>query len=647
MQEELNEFERLEVWYLIPHPDRVMIMTLKWIFKVKLDEIGGVLKNKAWLVARGYHQEEGIDFEESFAPVARLEAIRIFIAYAPHKNMTVYQMDVKTTFLNGILREEVYVNQPDGFVDQDNPNHVYKMKKAIYGLKQALRAWYDLLSSFLLSQKFSKGTVDPTLFTQKEGKDILLYGMESSDPVDTLMVKKSKLDEDPQGKVVDPTRQVYRKALTCNADHAGFQDTRRSTSDRMQLLGDRLTQKEETYQVILDIIKNSACYNAFLIKADVLEIYMQQFLYIVKKIQNTSSYEFDLANNKCKVDVQVFRKILSIFLRVQGEDFVETPSKEALLTFLIKLGYKGQLNKLPSMFVDYMHQPWRTLAATSTNVFLEKLQAMMFTDGINNQKLIWRLLATPWLKFLQEKPELGTSMSLNEAEEDEAARRVHATHEQQLVADTMQALKANRKINRSQSHTGGSSEGASVTPKVLNESTCIFTTSSEGTGIKPGVPDEEKKQVDQDDDDDRSIDIEETYNDKKIDDEFVHGDEYVHDDVDEEMKHDETGKYNEEITDAEKTEATKGDHEQAGKLPPISSSLSVSSGFVNEYLGLSLGDTLQKVLQKHTEELKQELQQQESHKSASEIIKIKQEHTSKQKWPKHSSTPFDKTAKNE
>ncbi|GKB04601.1 retrovirus-related pol polyprotein from transposon TNT 1-94 [Tanacetum coccineum] len=241
MQEELNEFERLKVWELVPRPDRVMIITLKWIYKVKLDELGGVLKNKARLVARGYRQEEGIDFEESFAPVARLEAIRIFIAFAAHMNMIVYQMDVKTAFLNGILREEVYVSQPDGFVDPENPNHVYKLKKALYGLKQAPRAWYDLLSSFLLSQKFSKGTVDPTLFIRREGKDILLmsmmgklsfflglqisqspkgiflnqskyaletlkkYGMETCDPVDTSMVEKSKLDEDPQRKAIDPT----------------------------------------------------------------------------------------------------------------------------------------------------------------------------------------------------------------------------------------------------------------------------------------------------------------------------------------------------------------------------------------------------------------------------------------------------------
>nr|GFC10961.1 retrovirus-related Pol polyprotein from transposon TNT 1-94 [Tanacetum cinerariifolium] len=122
------------------------------IYKVKLDELGGIIKNKARLMARGYRQEEGIDFEESFAPLARLEAIRIFLAFAAHMNMVVYKIDVKTAFVNGNLREEVYVSQPDGFVDLNNPNHVYKLKKALYGLKQAPRAWYDMLSSFLISK---------------------------------------------------------------------------------------------------------------------------------------------------------------------------------------------------------------------------------------------------------------------------------------------------------------------------------------------------------------------------------------------------------------------------------------------------------------------------------------------------------------
>nr|GEZ12678.1 retrovirus-related Pol polyprotein from transposon TNT 1-94 [Tanacetum cinerariifolium] len=136
-----------------------MIIALKWIYKVKLDEYGDVLKNKARLVAKGYRQEEGIDFEESFAPVALIEAICIFITNAASRNMTVYQMDVKTAFLNGDLKEEVYVSQPEGFVDPDHPTHVYRLKKALYGLKQAPRAWYDTLSRFLLDNSFSKDTM--------------------------------------------------------------------------------------------------------------------------------------------------------------------------------------------------------------------------------------------------------------------------------------------------------------------------------------------------------------------------------------------------------------------------------------------------------------------------------------------------------
>nr|GEU33658.1 hypothetical protein [Tanacetum cinerariifolium] len=234
MQEELNEFERLEVWELVPRSDKVMVITLKWIYKVKLDELGGILKNKARLVAR--------------VTVKKRE------------------LTLKSLLLH---LEEVYVSQPDRFVDQDNPNHVYKLKKALYGLKQAQRAWYDMLSSFLISQDFSKGLVDPTLFIRRNGNDLLLvqiyvndiifvsstpelcdlfaklisskfkmlmmgkisfflglkisqsprgifinqskyaleslkkYDFESYDPVDTPMVEKSKLDEDKEGKDVD------------------------------------------------------------------------------------------------------------------------------------------------------------------------------------------------------------------------------------------------------------------------------------------------------------------------------------------------------------------------------------------------------------------------------------------------------------
>ncbi|GJX16866.1 retrovirus-related pol polyprotein from transposon TNT 1-94 [Tanacetum coccineum] len=126
------------------------------------------------LVVRGYRQEEGIDVEESFATVARMEAIMIVLAYAAHKSFTVFQMDVKTAFLHGTLKEDVYVCQPKGFIDADHPSHVYKLKKALYGLKQAPRAWYDELSMFLLQNHFFKGTIDSTLFIRRFKDNILV-----------------------------------------------------------------------------------------------------------------------------------------------------------------------------------------------------------------------------------------------------------------------------------------------------------------------------------------------------------------------------------------------------------------------------------------------------------------------------------------
>ncbi|GKE53339.1 retrovirus-related pol polyprotein from transposon TNT 1-94, partial [Tanacetum coccineum] len=226
MQEEIYEFERLEVWEFVSCPNKVFLIKLKWIYKVKTDEFGEVLKNKARLVAQGFRQEEGIDFEESFAPVARIEAIRIFVANVAHKNMTIYQIDVKTAFLNGELKEEVYVSQPEGFVDKDNPLHVYKLKKSLYGLKQPPRAWYNMLSSFLshnispkvqLIQHSSHGKLGTTYFCprgifinqSKYASEIVKkYGMLTSNSVDTHMVEKSKPDEDLQEKLVDAT--LYR-----------------------------------------------------------------------------------------------------------------------------------------------------------------------------------------------------------------------------------------------------------------------------------------------------------------------------------------------------------------------------------------------------------------------------------------------------
>nr|GEY26268.1 retrovirus-related Pol polyprotein from transposon TNT 1-94 [Tanacetum cinerariifolium] len=179
MQEELDQFARLKVLRLVPRTEGKSVIKTKWIFKNKKDESNLVIRNKARLIAVGYSQQEGIDYDEMFAPFARIEAIRLFLAYAAHKDFIVFQMDVKTTFLNGILKEEVYVGQPPGFVSKQYPDHLYALDKALYGLKQAPRAWYDVLSQFLIDSGFQK--------------------------VPTPMVEQAKLKLDLVGKPVDHT----------------------------------------------------------------------------------------------------------------------------------------------------------------------------------------------------------------------------------------------------------------------------------------------------------------------------------------------------------------------------------------------------------------------------------------------------------
>nr|GEV71616.1 hypothetical protein [Tanacetum cinerariifolium] len=308
---------------LVPQLDCVMIIALKWIYKVKLDEYGDVLKNKARMVAKGYRQEEGIDFEESFAPVARIEAIRIFIANAASKNMTIYQMEVKTAFLNGELKEEVYVSQPEGFVDPDHPTHVYRLKKDLYRLKVAPRAWQTYSSCLNIRLQVVQILGGIFINQSKFAFEILKkFGMSSCDPVDTPMVDRLKLDEDPVGIPVDQTRfrsmvgslmyltasrpnlvfavcmcaryqdlptkkhlealkRVFRylrgtinwglwcpkdtaMALTAyaDADHAVCQDTRRSTSGSAQFLGDKLVSWSSKKQKSTAIFTTEAEYIA-------------------------------------------------------------------------------------------------------------------------------------------------------------------------------------------------------------------------------------------------------------------------------------------------------------------------------------------------------------------------------------------------
>ncbi|GJR92411.1 retrovirus-related pol polyprotein from transposon TNT 1-94 [Tanacetum coccineum] len=344
------------------HLDNVFLIKLKWIYKVKTDEFGKVLKNKARLIAQGFRQEEGIDFKESFAPVARIEAIRIFVANAAHKNMTIYQLD-------------------------DNPSHVYKLKKALYGLKQSPRAWYDMLSSFLISQQFSKGEVDPTLFTRHAGNDILhisqspigifinqskyayeivkKYVLHSTDYVDTPMIENKKLDEDLQGKQIDailyrvmigslmyltssrtdlnhvvclcaryqakPTEKhlqavkwIFRylngtinmslimSSITVQETKLDLELVPKENRFDIRKCNGRIPRgfspREPTFQVTLDAIALTPCYPAFLITANVLEVYMHQFWNSVYKHDNFYRFKID-KKKRFKLTLEVFRDI--------------------------------------------------------------------------------------------------------------------------------------------------------------------------------------------------------------------------------------------------------------------------------------------------------------------------------------------------
>nr|GEU81959.1 copia protein [Tanacetum cinerariifolium] len=263
MQDELDQFARLEVWRLVPRLDGKTIIKTKWIFKNKKDESSLVIQNKARLVAVGYSQQEGIDYDETFAPVARIEAIRLFLAYVVHNDFTIFQMNVKTTFLNGILKEEVYVGQPLFFISKQYPDHVYGLDKALYGLKQAPRAWYDTMvkcfeMSMMGEMKFFLGLQENQFSNGifiNQSKNILdilkRFGMENCDTVPTPMVEEAKLKLDLVGKPVDHTD--YRSMI--GSLISGI-DLPRSLPSHLGKLGlETDGQSERTIQMLEDMLR--------------------------------------------------------------------------------------------------------------------------------------------------------------------------------------------------------------------------------------------------------------------------------------------------------------------------------------------------------------------------------------------------------
>ncbi|WVZ89217.1 hypothetical protein U9M48_035646 [Paspalum notatum var. saurae] len=310
MHEELENFERNHVWDLVEPPPNCYPIGTKWVFKNKQGEDEMVVRNKARLVAQGFCQKEGIDYEETFAPVARLEDIRILLAFAVSKGFKLQQMDVKSAFLNGFIEEEVYVRQPLGFESARFSDRVYKLRKALYGLKQAPGAWYARLKSFLLKSGFLMGSVDKTLFLLNRGGDTLIvqiyiddiifgdqarpqgtfvhqakytrdilkkFNMGDSKPMTTPMSTNTALDADEDGEAVDQkefrgmigsflyltvTRPDIQFTGFSDADHAGCRIDRKSTSGTCQFLGTSLVSWSSRKQASVALSTTEAEYVA-------------------------------------------------------------------------------------------------------------------------------------------------------------------------------------------------------------------------------------------------------------------------------------------------------------------------------------------------------------------------------------------------
>ncbi|GJX44690.1 retrovirus-related pol polyprotein from transposon TNT 1-94 [Tanacetum coccineum] len=319
MQDDLNQFKRLDVWELVECLVSRNLIKVKWIWKNKTDAENTVIQNKSRLVAKGYGQEEGIDFEESFASVTRLEAVRIFVAYAAHKNFPIFQIDVKTVFLNSLLKEEVFVQQPDGFVDPDFPNHVYHLKKALYGLKQASWAW-----------------------------------IENCDTVSTLMAT-TKLDADLQ-------------------DHVGCNDDCKSTSGGIQFLGDKLVSWSSKKQDCTAMSSAKAETEYQLADLFTKALPKEMFEFLVYKIVLQSIP----CSPKCKIvglilldhclshaltptaDVPI---VDTLYLPVETpkNPFFAPSNIHTIDVFMNRVGYQGVVDKVSAFYTKNLAQPWQTM----------------------------------------------------------------------------------------------------------------------------------------------------------------------------------------------------------------------------------------------------------------------------------------------
>nr|GEW51416.1 retrovirus-related Pol polyprotein from transposon TNT 1-94 [Tanacetum cinerariifolium] len=418
MQEELNEFKCLEVWELIPRPDQVMVITLKWIYKLKLDELGGILKNKARLVARGYRQEEGIDFEESFALVARLEAIRIFLAYVVHKNMVVYQMDVKTAFLNvdtPMVKKSKLDEDKEGklwihhiIVARPTEKHVHAVKRIFRHLRGTVHRglWYPKDSSVTLTafadadhagfQDTRRSTSGSVQFlgerliswSSKRQKSAAISSMEAeyialSGCCAQILWMRSQLSDYGLGFNKIPMSMTTTIEQQVALDEALVPNTQRLRIGRSNFrLPSDIQSKESTMQVVYDVLHRCPFFKGFLITADVPEIYMKEFWAIAYVYQH--SIRFKLDNKKHIVNMETFRDMFHIGPRIAGQSFDELPFEDEILEFLRFLEHSAQIRTLTDININKLFQPWRSFGAVINKCLTGKSSGF---DKLTNEEI--------------------------------------------------------------------------------------------------------------------------------------------------------------------------------------------------------------------------------------------------------------------
>nr|GEU43395.1 hypothetical protein [Tanacetum cinerariifolium] len=371
MQEELLQFKMQKVWVLVDLPHRKRAIGTRWVYRNKKDERVIVIRNKARLVSQGHTQEEGINYEEVFAPVARIKAIRLFLAYASFMGFMVYQMDVKSAFLYGTIEEEVYICQPLGFEDPDHPDRVYKVVKALYGLHQAPRAWYETLATYLLENGFQRGTINQTLFIKKQKGDILLVQIYVKQKKDGIFISQDKyvaeilrkfgltkgklgstpidiekpLLKDPDDEDVDV--HTYR-------DYAGASIDRKFTTGECQFLGCRLISWPCKKQTVVATSSTEAEYVAAVSCC-------VQVLWIQNQLMDYSAVRSPTLVDKKKVVIT--EAAIREVLRLDDAEGVDCLPNEEIFVELACMGYEKQSTKLTFYKVFFSSQ-WKFLIHT-------------------------------------------------------------------------------------------------------------------------------------------------------------------------------------------------------------------------------------------------------------------------------------------